>query len=32
MAGADESLIPQWRQVGRERAAMAGMPLFSQPR
>jgi hypothetical protein len=32
MAGADESLIPQWRQIGRERAAMAGRPPFSQPR
>jgi hypothetical protein len=32
MAGAGESLIPQWLQVGRERAAMAGRPPFSQPR
>ena len=32
MAGADESLIPQWRQIGKERAAMAGRPTFSQPR
>jgi hypothetical protein len=32
MAGADESLIPQWHQVGRERAVMAGRPPFSQPR
>jgi hypothetical protein len=32
MAGADESLIPQWRRVGRERAATAGRPPFSQPR
>jgi hypothetical protein len=32
MAGADESLIPQWRQVGRRRAAMAATPPFSQPR
>ena len=32
MAGADKSLIPQWRQAGRERAAMAGRPPFSQPR
>ena len=32
MAGADESLIPQWHQVGRERAAMAGRLPFSQPR
>ena len=32
MSGADESLIPQWHQVGRERAAMAGRPPFSQPR
>jgi hypothetical protein len=32
MAGADESLIPRWRQIGRERAEMAGRPPFSQPR
>jgi hypothetical protein len=32
MAGADKSLIPQWRQVGRERAAMACKAPFSQPR
>jgi hypothetical protein len=32
MAGADQSLIPQWFQIGRERAAMAGGPPFSQPR
>jgi hypothetical protein len=32
MAGADESLIPQWRQAGRERAALAGRPPFRQPR
>jgi hypothetical protein len=32
MAVADESLIPQWRQVGRERAAMAVRPPFRQPR
>ena len=32
MAGAGESLIPQWHQVGQERAAMAGRPPFSEPR
>ena len=32
MAGADESVIPRWLQVGRERAAMTGRPPFSQPR
>ena len=26
MAGADESLIPQWAQEGRRRAAVARMP------
>lgn len=25
-AGADESLIPQWQEVGRQRAAAARMP------
>jgi hypothetical protein len=32
MASADESLIPQRHQAGRQRAAMAGRPPFSQPR
>ena len=32
MAGADESLILRWHQVGRQRAAMAGRPPFSRPR
>lgn len=31
MAGADEDLIPQWTQTGRERAEQAGRPPFSQP-
>lgn len=32
MAGADESLIPHWLQVGRERARRWGRPPFSRPR
>jgi hypothetical protein len=30
-AGADESLIPRWTDIGRQRAEMAGKPPFSQP-
>jgi hypothetical protein len=29
LAGADQTLIPQWVQTGRERAAQARMPPFS---
>jgi hypothetical protein len=32
MAGADESLIPQWHQVGRQRAAMAAGRRSARPR
>jgi len=32
LAGADESLIPGWVEIGRERAAQALLPPFSQPR
>jgi hypothetical protein len=31
LAGADEDLIPQWTEVGRERAEKAGKPPFSRP-
>lgn len=31
MAGADQSLIPQWIEVGRERRANASRPPFSAP-
>ena len=31
MAGADESLIPQWHQVGRQRAAMAAGRRSARP-
>jgi len=31
LAGADESLIPQWIQEGRRRAAAARLPPFSRP-
>jgi hypothetical protein len=31
LAGADESLIPQWIETGRERVAAAGRPPFSRP-
>jgi hypothetical protein len=31
LAGADESLIQQWAEEGRRRAAAAGKPPFSQP-
>lgn len=32
LAGADESLIPQWTEEGRRRAEARRMPPFSQPR
>jgi hypothetical protein len=32
MAGADESLIPQWHQAGRQRAAMAAGRRSARPR
>jgi hypothetical protein len=31
MAGADQVLIPRWRQAGREQAETAGRAPFSQP-
>jgi len=31
LADADESLIPRWAEVGRERAELAGKPPFSRP-
>ena len=31
MAGADETVIPQWIQEGRRRAEAAQLPLFSRP-
>jgi hypothetical protein len=31
LAGADEDLIPQWIEIGRERAEEAGRSPFSQP-
>jgi hypothetical protein len=32
LAGADESLIPQWMEEGRRRAEIRRHPPFSQPR
>ena len=32
LAGADESLIPQWTEEGRRRAEARRIPPFSQPR
>jgi hypothetical protein len=32
LAGADESLIPQWVEEGRHRAEAALLPPFSRPR
>ena len=31
LAGADETLIPQWTQIGRGRAEQAGWPPFARP-
>lgn len=31
MAGADETLIPEWTAIGRERAEQARWPPFSWP-